>query len=121
MAQILHAAFNQHCPDSGIPFESASRAFGITHRERQLTQLTDLGKIVLPMLERTLAAADAVRINAREFQRKTIAPLRVALTPSISAAIVMKPLQAIALYVPGLQIELVEARRDQVLDHFAQR
>jgi hypothetical protein len=30
MAQILHATFNQHRPDSGIPpYESASRAFGI--------------------------------------------------------------------------------------------
>ena len=29
----------------------------LIHRERQLTQLTDLGKEVLPMLERTLASA----------------------------------------------------------------
>jgi hypothetical protein len=29
MAQILHAVLNQHRPDSGIPRESASRAFGI--------------------------------------------------------------------------------------------
>src|SRR3984885_14426646 len=51
-------------------------------RERQLTQLTDLGKEVLPMLERTLASAEAVRHKAREFQRKDAAPLKIGLAPT---------------------------------------
>ena len=37
----------------------------LIYRERQLTQLTDLGKEVLPMLERTLASAEAVRRRAQ--------------------------------------------------------
>jgi DNA-binding transcriptional LysR family regulator len=48
----------------------------LIHRERELTQLTDLGKEVLPMLERTLASAEAVRRTAKEFQRKEVAPPR---------------------------------------------
>ena len=32
----------------------------LIYREHQLTQLTDLGKLVLPMVERTLAAADSI-------------------------------------------------------------
>src|SRR3954465_12005462 len=52
---------------------------GLIHRERQLTQLTHLGKLVLPMLERTYAAAESVRTSAVEFRRKEIAPLRIAI------------------------------------------
>jgi DNA-binding transcriptional LysR family regulator len=33
----------------------------LIHRERQLTQLTELGKAVLPVLEATLSSADAAR------------------------------------------------------------
>src|SRR5262249_18879725 len=74
----------------------------LIYRERQLTQLTDLGKEVLPMLERTLASAEAVRRRAREFQRKEVAPLKVGLAPSISASLVLDPIAETAKFVPGL-------------------
>jgi DNA-binding transcriptional LysR family regulator len=80
----------------------------LIHRERQLTQLTDLGKLVLPMLERTYAAAENVRTLAVEFQRKEIAPLKIALATCVSAAIIEAPLIEIARFMPGLQVELVE-------------
>src|SRR6516165_3071014 len=66
----------------------------LIYRERQLTQLTDLGKEVLPMLERTLASAKAVRRRAREFQRKEVAPLKIGLALSISASLVLDPIAA---------------------------
>lgn len=88
----------------------------LIYRERQLTQLTDLGKLVLPTLEATLAAADAVRLHAREFQDKSVAPLRVGLAPCISAALVAAPLADIARHMPGLQVELVEAQFDQLVE-----
>jgi DNA-binding transcriptional LysR family regulator len=80
----------------------------LIHRERQLTQLTDLGKLVLPMLERTYAAAESVRTLAVEFQRKEIAPLKIALATCVSAAIIEAPLTEIARFMPGLKVELVE-------------
>src|SRR3954447_15981177 len=76
----------------------------LIHRERQLTQLTDLGKEVLPMLERTLASAETVHRRAREFQRKAIAPLKIGLAPSISASLVLDPIAEIAKFVPGLRV-----------------
>jgi DNA-binding transcriptional LysR family regulator len=78
-------------------------------RERNLTQLTDLGKQVLPMLERTLASAEAVRTTAREFGRREVAPLRLGLSPSVSAALVLQPLADVLDHVPGLRLELCEA------------
>lgn len=78
-------------------------------RERNLTQLTDLGKQVLPMLERTLASAEAVRTAAREFGRSDVVPLRLGLSPSVSAALILQPFREVSAHVPGLRLELREA------------
>jgi LysR family hydrogen peroxide-inducible transcriptional activator len=88
----------------------------LVFRERQLTQLTDLGKLMLPMLERTLSAVEAARTNAKEFKRKKVATLRVALTPSISASILMRPLAELTRQMPGLQVDLVEADASSIFD-----
>jgi DNA-binding transcriptional LysR family regulator len=88
----------------------------LIHRERQLTQLTDLGKLVLPMLQRTYAAAESVRTSAEEFQRKEIAPLKIAIGPCVSAAIIGSPLAEIARLMPGLQVELIEAEMRDVVE-----
>jgi DNA-binding transcriptional LysR family regulator len=88
----------------------------LIHRERHLTQLTELGKTVLPMLERTLASAEAVRKRAQEYQRREIAPLKIGLLPSISATIVMEPISEIAGFVPGLKVEMREASADRLVE-----
>ena len=64
----------------------------LIYRDRQLTHLTDLGKALLPMLERALASTEAVRRRAREFQQKEVAPLTIGLAPSISASLVRRAL-----------------------------
>ena len=88
----------------------------LIYRERQLTQLTDLGKEVLPMLERTLASAEAVRRRAQEFQRKEVAPLKIGLAPSISVSLVLDPIAEIAKFVPGLHVELREGAAEKLVD-----
>jgi LysR family hydrogen peroxide-inducible transcriptional activator len=88
----------------------------LVFRERQLTQLTDLGKLMLPMLDRSLNAVEAARSNAKEFKRKKVATLRVALTPSISASILMKPLAEVTRQVSGLQVDLVEVNSSNIFD-----
>lgn len=80
----------------------------LIHRERQLTQLTDLGKLVLPTLERLVAAADSARSIAREYQRKDNAPLKIGLTPCVSSNLLVAPLGEVARHVPGIQVEIVE-------------
>ena len=88
----------------------------LIYRERQLTQLTDLGKEVLPMLERTLTSAETVRRTAKEFQRKEFAPLKIGLAPSISASLVLDPIAEIAKLVPGLHVELCEGAAEKLVD-----
>lgn len=80
----------------------------LIYRERQLTQLTDLGKELLPILERMLASAEDVRRRAREFQTKEVAPLRIGLAPSISASLLLEPIAEIGKSVRGLRVELRE-------------
>ena len=88
----------------------------LIYRERQLTQLTDLGKEVLPMLERALASAETARRRAKEFQRKEVAPLKIGLAPSISASLILDLIAEIARFVPGLYVELREDAAEKLVD-----
>lgn len=88
----------------------------LIYRERQLTHLTDLGKAVLPMLERALASTEAVRRRARQFQQKEMAPLAIGLAPSISASLVLEPIAEIRKFVPGLHVELREEMPDRLVE-----
>jgi DNA-binding transcriptional LysR family regulator len=88
----------------------------LIHRERQLTQLTVLGKLVLPTLERLVAAADSARSIAREYQRKDNAPLMIGLTPCVSSNLLVTPLAEVARHVPGIQIEIVQEPVHRLLE-----
>jgi LysR family hydrogen peroxide-inducible transcriptional activator len=88
----------------------------LVFRERHLSQLTDLGKLMLPTLERTLLAVEEARTNAEKFKRKKVATLRVALTPMISASILAKPIAALMTQLPGLQVDLVDAESSNVFE-----
>ena len=81
----------------------------LIHRERHLTQLTELGKMILPTLEKIFAAAEAVRLQARGYQKKTIAPLKIGLVPSVSAALIRELLLEVARIIPDLRVDLREA------------
>src|SRR5262245_17834690 len=81
----------------------------LIHRERHLTQLTELGKMILPTLEKVFSAAEAVRLQARGYQKKTIAPLKIGLVPSVSAALIMELLLELARIIPDLRVDLLEA------------
>src|SRR4051794_29534648 len=88
----------------------------LIYRERQLTQLTDFGKELLPVFERTMASAEAVRRRAQAFQRKDVAPLRIGLAPSISVSLVLDPIAEVSKFIPGLPLELREATADKLIE-----
>ena len=83
-------------------------------RERQLTQLTDLGRLVLPKLRQIVGAADEARDQAREFRDKNIASLQLGLSPTVSASIIVEPLTELARAIPALKIEMIEQMDDQM-------
>jgi DNA-binding transcriptional LysR family regulator len=85
----------------------------LIYRERQLTQLTDLGKEVLPMLERTLACAEAAKPRSskeRRLHRSRSAWHRR------SASLLLGPITEIAKFLPGLRIELQEDTTEKLVD-----
>ncbi|HEV2678605.1 MAG TPA: LysR family transcriptional regulator [Aliidongia sp.] len=88
----------------------------LIYRERQLTQLTDLGKIVLPMLENVFSSIEAVCQQVSDYKRRKIAPLQIGLAPSISATLIVEPLMEIARMIPGLQVEMIEAPTDELVE-----
>ena len=65
--------------------------------------------MILPTLEKISAAAEAVRLQARGYQKKTIAPLKIGLVPSISAALITELLLELARIIPDLRVDLREA------------
>jgi DNA-binding transcriptional LysR family regulator len=63
----------------------------------------------LPTLEKIFAAAEAVQLQARGYQKKTIAPLKIGLVPSVSAALITELLLELARIIPDLRVDLREA------------
>jgi DNA-binding transcriptional LysR family regulator len=81
----------------------------LIYRERGLTQLSELGKLVLPMLERMLTTADAVKSSAVGFKRQEVAPIKIGLPPCVSPTLLVSLLSELRTSLPGLQVELIEA------------
>jgi DNA-binding transcriptional LysR family regulator len=88
----------------------------LIHREGRLTQLTDLGKLVLPMLQRMIDAADSARKQAKQFQTKQVSSLYIGLPPSISASLMIEPLSKVTRCIAGLQVHCVEDDNKRLID-----
>jgi DNA-binding transcriptional LysR family regulator len=88
----------------------------LVHRERRLTQLTDLGKLVLPMLERTVDAADSARRQANRFRAKEVASICIGLPPSVSALLIVGALSNLAGCIEGLQVHVIEGHDRELTD-----
>jgi DNA-binding transcriptional LysR family regulator len=93
-------------------------------RERNLTQLTELGRSVRPHLEAMLDAADAASALAQARKTRTPASLKIGLGPGIGAASVAKAVRAVAEVLPEVTIQfdesgpatLIEAMLTDLLD-----
>ena len=55
----------------------------LIRRERRLTHLTDLGRLVRPMLEEVLAHAESTKTAAHRFLDVEEKPLRLGIMPSV--------------------------------------
>ncbi|MEH2512586.1 DNA-binding transcriptional LysR family regulator [Nitrobacteraceae bacterium AZCC 1564] len=80
----------------------------LVHRERHLTQLTQLGKLVLPHFQAIIEAADKVRDQIRELDRGAES-LRIGLTASVSASVVGHLIGQVTSKMPEVRIEVTDA------------
>lgn len=84
------------------------------HRERNLTQLTELGQLMLPLLEQTSAAAQAARAQALAFKRRDSAPLRLGLDHSVAAAVLTPVLSELAGRVKGFELVMRQCSTPEI-------
>nr|WP_245215626.1 LysR family transcriptional regulator [Pararoseomonas baculiformis] len=76
-------------------------------RERSLTQLTELGRTMLPLLQATADAAEAVKLRAADHRRGVDeAPLRIGITDALHGCGLPKVLREVAGRVPELRLTL---------------
>ncbi len=81
----------------------------LLYRERNLTQLTELGRAMRPHLEAMLEAADAARQAARARAGMEAVSIRIGLGPAIAAAHVAPAVRALVRLYPEIAVHFEEA------------
>ena len=78
-------------------------------RERNHTQLTELGTTMAPMLRQISEQADMARQRAQQFHQDSHAQLRLGLTPEVEPAVVVPLLRQVLQRFPGVALTLRDA------------
>jgi len=76
------------------------------YRERNLTQLTELGQLMRPLLQQASEAAQCAREQAQAFKRRAASPLRLGLDPSIAVSVLTPVLSELAARIDGFELIL---------------
>jgi len=86
------------------------------NRERALTHLTGLGRMVLPHLEQTIDAAEAATSLASSVGRAEITPLVMGVAHGVTSAVLDEILGSLTEVLPGLTIELRSGTSEQLIE-----
>jgi DNA-binding transcriptional LysR family regulator len=116
--------FTRAADESNVSQPSLTRAiqkleeeFGgqLFRRERALTHLTELGRQMVPLLERTYEAAQAAKQLAKGMGKDALAPMTLGIAGGISS-----PLQAalaeVSAALPGFQLSLTKGDAATLID-----
>jgi DNA-binding transcriptional LysR family regulator len=85
-------------------------------RERSRTHLTDLGRLMLPHLERTFEAAEAAKQLARGVGKAEVAPLALGMEAVIESEAVDAILGELARGLPGFELTLTTGSSGELLE-----
>lgn len=85
-------------------------------RERNLTHLTDLGRLMRPHLQQTYQAAAAAKEQAESFANLEKAPLNLGIMCTIGPARVVDLIADLQAQVPSLELELRTAKGSELVD-----
>jgi DNA-binding transcriptional LysR family regulator len=88
----------------------------LLYRERSLTQLTELGKLLLPHLESTYLAAEAAAAQAAAYKRREAMPLRLGLCTTLSARVLLPVLREIGMRIKGFELMISEGNAAELFD-----
>ena len=85
-------------------------------RERSRTHLTDLGRQMLPHLERTYEAAQAAKVLAREIGEAQVTPLTLGVADTIENDVLDAVLAETGAGLPGFELTLQSGTSEQLID-----
>ncbi len=115
--------FTQAAEECHVAQPSLSRAIikleeelggALFRRERNLTHLTELGRLMLPLLTQCYDSAVAAKALATSYRKGTCAPLRLALSHTVNLQILIQPLTELVKAVPGLELKFFRGTAPQV-------
>jgi LysR family transcriptional regulator, hydrogen peroxide-inducible genes activator len=86
------------------------------HRERANTHLTELGRAMLPHLERTFEAAQSAKQLASGFKKGEVAHLRLGVSGLVPADAIAGVLGSVQKAVPAVELTLGSAPDGKLLD-----
>lgn len=86
-------------------------------RERSLTHLTDLGRLMVPLLTQCHESAVAAKDLANSYQKGGCAPLRLALSRTINLQLVVQHLTELVKAFPGLDLQFFRGTGPAVVEH----
>lgn len=87
------------------------------HRERANTHLTELGRLMMPHLEQTFAAAQAAKSLATSVRKGQIAPLRLTVDHSVPMKPVVEMLSALRRSIGGVELTLGAGTRQHIIEN----
>lgn len=123
MARLLN--FTRAADECNVTQPSLTRAiqkleeeFGgeLFRRERSRTHLTDLGRQMLPHLERTFEAAQAAKQLAKGIGRAEVAPLALGVDLAIESDTLDRILAELAAGLPGFELSLSSGSSEDLLE-----
>lgn len=88
----------------------------LIRREHASSHLTELGKRMLPLMERCFESAVTAKQLARSIASEETAPLAIALSHSVNVEIALEPIAEVFRVLPGLQLRMHHGDADTVLE-----
>lgn len=85
-------------------------------RERSLTHLTDLGRMMLPHLERTFEAAQAAKALAKGIGKAQVAPLSLGVAYSADTDSLLDILNEVSSSLSGFELTIETGNSSELLD-----
>jgi DNA-binding transcriptional LysR family regulator len=117
--------FTQAADECHVSQPSLSRAIknledelggALFRRERALSHLTDLGRLMLPLLTRCHESALAAKALASSYKKTNIAPLQLALSHTINLALMVPVLTELVKAFPGLELQFFRGNASDIVD-----
>jgi DNA-binding transcriptional LysR family regulator len=85
-------------------------------RERSLTHLTDLGRMMLPHLEQTYDAAQTAKALAKGMGKEQVAPLSLGVARSIDSDALKVMFEEVSAGLPGLSLSIRNGSTDELIE-----